>query len=928
VVIQPLLRIFAALLLLCSPLARAQPIEFHWVDPGRRWRTLDTAHFSVHFAEHNRSQAGLAAAVAERVYPRITGMLAWQPRSRTHVVVLDSADFSNGLASPLPFNYSWIFLSPPDEGELLQNRDWLELVLTHELFHIVHLDKARGFPLAVRNVLGRWPWSFPNALQPHWIIEGLAVYAESDAASGYGRLEHSHFEGMMRAERDRGLRSLGEVNAEGRGFPLNRDYLYGSYFFAFLRERYGQQAIIDFIESYSGKFFWLPVNSNPVRATGKPMHALWVEYHDWLRTRFAPKPVAPAGEGEILVRAFALFSPVLAPGGVRWYVQADGYTRPKLMRQAGSAAPEAVREVEQDTRLTAAAGDSVLASELDICRNHNLFYDLYEVAADGKRKRLTYCGRNRFAAPLDDGRIAALRVSAGEAEVVVLDPRGAVERALYRAAQGESLSGLAARAGTVVVTSLHEGRWSLLDITDGKVSVLLSDAAIKHSPRFGDSPDELFFIADYGKVYNVWSLRPASGTLSRWTQAVNGVKEVSAPVGGEMLLTTIEADGDALRLYRLPDAPLEQRAAPAQEAPPALRAETAAAGADRPYSPWSSLRPHAWLPLADFADGAFALGAITYGQDALDLHEYFVAPMYEVTQHQLLGSAAYLYEGRHSLLVNRTLTVKASDANNGNRKITAYSIKENAQWVSTWRHLALNQRFYWGLGAALEQEKLHQVDDGTSPVQNERVLGLVAGVDTRRAQWLSEGPSQGQWLRLFAETSSRLNATYTGNVYRADWRGHLALGKSVLALRWNEAYGQPGAEPFQLGGSRSDDWIPLPVLNQREFALRGYTSGEAVLTGHRARVLTTEWRTPLADVDRHSMAPPLGLNRVSLNLFLDVGAAWERGGEPDYHRGVGVELITEPRAAYVLGWQMRAGVAKGLDAPGTTKFYLRLGRSF
>jgi hypothetical protein len=118
------------------------------------------------------------------------------------------------------------------------------------------------------------------------------------------------------------------------------------------------------------------------------------------------------------------------------------------------------------------------------------------------------------------------------------------------------------------------------------------------------------------------------------------------------------------------------------------------------------------------------------------------------------------------------------------------------------------------------------------------------------------------------------------------------------------------------------------VLNQREFALRGYTSGEPVLTGHRARVLTTEWRMPLADVDRHSMTPPLGLNRVSLNLFLDVGAAWERGGDPDYHRGVGVELITEPRAAYVFEWQMRAGVAKGLDAPGTTKFYLRLGRSF
>ncbi|HYT48467.1 MAG TPA: hypothetical protein VEL04_08600, partial [Burkholderiales bacterium] len=617
-----------------------------------------------------------------------------------------------------------------------------------------------------------------------------------------------------------------------------------------------------------------------------------------------------------------------APGGTRWYVQADGYTRPKLMRQTGSAAPEVVRELEQDTRLTATAGDAVLASELDICRNHNLLYDLYEVAADGRRKRLTDCGRYRFAAPLDDGRIAALRVSAGETEVVVLDPRGAVERALYRAAQGESLSGLAARAGTVVVTSLRDGRWSLLDVTGGKVTALLSDASIKHSPRFGDSPEEIFFIADYGKVYNVWSLERASGTLSRWTRASNGVREISAPLGGQVLLTNIEADGDALRLYRLPDAPLEERKAAAEAAPPAPRAESAVAGADRPYSPWSSLRPRSWLPQLEIADGAFAVGAVTYGQDALDLHEYFVAPLYEITQRQLLGSAAYVYEGRHSLLVNRTMTVKASETRNNSREITTYSIKENAQWVSTWRHLALNQRFYWGLGAALEQEKLHFVDDGTSPVQNERVLGLVAGVDTRRAQWLSEGPSQGQWLRLFAETSSRLNAAYTGNVYRADWRGHLALGHSVLALRWNEAYGQPGAEPFQLGGSRSDDWIPLPVLNQREFALRGYTNGEPVLTGHRARVVTTEWRMPLADVDRHSMTPPLGLNRVSLNLFLDVGAAWERGGDPDYHRGVGVELITEPRAAYVFEWQLRAGVAKGLDAPGTTKFYLRRGRSF
>jgi outer membrane protein assembly factor BamA len=150
----------------------------------------------------------------------------------------------------------------------------------------------------------------------------------------------------------------------------------------------------------------------------------------------------------------------------------------------------------------------------------------------------------------------------------------------------------------------------------------------------------------------------------------------------------------------------------------------------------------------------------------------------------------------------------------------------------------------------------------------------------------------------------------------------------VLAVRWNEAYGTSDAQPFELGGSNSDDFILLPRLNERQFALRGYTSGEASLTGHRARVVSAELRTPIADLDRHAMTPPVGINRLSFNLFYDLGAAWERGASPDYHRGIGFELIAEPRVIYIAGWRWRAGVAKGLDQGGGTEVYLHAGRSF
>ena len=86
-----------------------------------------------------------------------------------------------------------------------------------------------------------------------------------------------------------------------------------------------------------------------------------------------------------------------------------------------------------------------------------------------------------------------------------MDRKGAVDRTLYRAVPGESLTGIAALGRSVALTSLRDGRWSLVEIAGGKAQVLLVDRAVKHSPRFGDSADELYFVASYGNVDNVWS---------------------------------------------------------------------------------------------------------------------------------------------------------------------------------------------------------------------------------------------------------------------------------------------------------------------------------------------------------------------------------------------------------------------------------------
>src|SRR5690606_5026992 len=157
---------------------------------------------------------------------------------------------------------------------------------THEYTHVIHLDKGDGAPLGLRKVFGRFPFLFPNQFQPGFIIEGLAVHQESDAATGTGRAYSALYAGEMQAQADAGLRSIGQVSVTNRRWPSGDGYLYGAFFMRFLSERYGEDSIVRLIDQYSGNLVPFSLNSTARQVYGKDFHALWQEYQAWLRVHF------------------------------------------------------------------------------------------------------------------------------------------------------------------------------------------------------------------------------------------------------------------------------------------------------------------------------------------------------------------------------------------------------------------------------------------------------------------------------------------------------------------------------------------------------------------------------------------------------------------------------------------------------------------
>jgi hypothetical protein len=167
-------------------------------DPKLLWKTIKTKHFHINYYSTEDEVAQRIATLAESIYARLKPHVGWDPTEVTEVVIADQTDSANGSATALPYDIVTLNVTAPDDMSPLGDvDDWYLELVTHEYTHILHLDHITGLPALVNRILGRT--IAPNQLQPHWLLEGLAVYEESTETSG-GRLRSSMWNMWMRAD--------------------------------------------------------------------------------------------------------------------------------------------------------------------------------------------------------------------------------------------------------------------------------------------------------------------------------------------------------------------------------------------------------------------------------------------------------------------------------------------------------------------------------------------------------------------------------------------------------------------------------------------------------------------------------------------------------------------------------------------------------
>ena len=292
-----------ALALAAAP-ARAQvPADAHW-------RVIATPHFRVHYTPELEPLARRAGARAEEAYAQIAAVLVRPPAHRIDLVVTDNVDFSNGYATPFPRNHVVVYAHPPvDDPQLGFYDDWMQLVITHELTHVVQLDYARGLPRLARQVFGRAPIGFPETTTPDWAKEGLAVYLESRLTRA-GRIRGTFHEMEIRTAilEDRFF-SIDRASGNPSSWPSgNVPYVYGSLFLQYLSDTHGEAAAAEYVRRYGGYVIPFFNDAAATRAYGVTFTRGWREWRTALGARYRAL-------ADSLRRAGATEPQVLTPEG-------------------------------------------------------------------------------------------------------------------------------------------------------------------------------------------------------------------------------------------------------------------------------------------------------------------------------------------------------------------------------------------------------------------------------------------------------------------------------------------------------------------------------------------------------------------------------------------------------------------------------------
>jgi hypothetical protein len=945
------------LLWLCALPLRAQLV------PHDPWRTIATEHFRVHFTPPLQETAQRAALQAEVAWQRLSAELR-PPRGVVDLVIADNVDFTNGSATPFPTNRIIIYASPPTATRSLRfYDDWSELVITHELVHIFHLDRSAGWWGAARKLFGRAPVFMPNLYTPAWLTEGLATYFESRLTSA-GRVRGTHHEMIARASAlANDVPPPAEWSAATARYPWGEvPYAFGSLFFDYLARTRGAEKIAEFVERTS-RFpipFFLGRASRG--AFGISVGEAFEEWRDTLARAVAgASPVPISGWRDLTREGRLVLTPRWSSDTALVFAAVPGKDVPGLYAvDMTGRVDRLARRNGADVNVPVPGG--WVFAQLEFTSPWHIRSDLW-LERNGSARRLTSDARLGEPDVRKDGSIVAVQGAPATNRLVRVTPDGVIEplTRLHPDTQWAEprWSPRGDRIAAVRWTYGGFGDVVVLDTSGVLLARVTSDRAVDASPSWSPDGRWLFFSSDRTGVTQLYAAPIDSltsddaanhGLVRRLSSAATGLFEPEpAPDGARLAAVHYRNDGFHVGVAPADTIGLDRPATSerfAGDVPPPRPEHSPRP--QRRYSPLRNLLPRYWLPtIGESSRGATSLGGFTSASDVVGRHAWAADIAWSPQDDEVWGSMQWVWRGL-GLPVVDVGAAHSWDAftlvDSARNRIGA--LLERTRDVSlglTLERRRVRTNSWVTVGG--EYEWLRYTTDPAPVI--DRLRFSRGRTPSFRGVYVSGGWSNARRPPLAISLEDGLQLSGFGRQrwiggesrpWSKDAIGILSMYKSVdlpgyahhvlagrVAAGWSDGI---APELFSVGGESGASVEVLPGVRtgtRRTFGVRGWSA--ASREGTRSLATSVEWRFPITLATRGT--GPLFFDALSGTAFADAGAGWNPG-PVSWIASAGAELALDIAWLYDDAYRLRLGAAQPIAGSGRGKgtVYVLLGTSF
>lgn len=953
------------LLLLIATLAHAK------FDPAFTWSTIETPHFKIHYHQDGEEIARKVAGIAEDVHERLVPRIKWAPKEKTELVLVDSMDEANGMTSVLPYNQMILFLTQP-LGEpgfgTTPYEEWMRMLITHEYAHVLQLDMNNGgYGGLFRLLFGRSPFSFPNALQPEWLIEGLATYEETAQTSG-GRGRSTGADMVLRmATLQNEFPPLSQMTVFPDTWPSgNIPYLFGASLTQYIADTYGRDKLADLSLKYANRNFPFLVNSTAKRALGDYYGKIYREWKYSLHDKYIGQRDRVTDQGltsstALTQKGYETFSPVYSPDGKTIaYFEANNDEFPGIYLMNADGAGD--RKITENVFPASASGmkpawspdgTKLYYTKEEIVRNTNFYNDIYYYDLRREKEvRVTRDLRARDPHPSPDGKQLLLVTNRmGSTRIALLD-LDAVEG---RPAELKDLSFLTEESlnqyesprwspdGSRIAVAVwqpggHKDIW-VLDAKGTILEKLTDDRALDGAPAWSPDGTYLYFSSDRTGIYNLYAFELESKKIFQVTNVIGGAfSPAPSPDGTNLVYSSYSSRGYDVRTMPVNQSSWKD-AEPYQDAYPSVRYEDrAVVTTSRPYTPLPTLAPRFWLPWPGYSkESGTLVGFLTFGQDVIQRHNYLLTGLYGPKTSRFWYGVDYIYDGLYptihlqafdqddtysNMLTHATGTY---DRHDYVERSKSYGIDMIVPLIRTQKQHAVSLGYHYKDVSGLT--KLDPLDV-TLPFEGVLASGRISYIfNNARRYGFSISPEQGRTIELgYERYAESIGSDLELNAYTADWHEYISLPWKHHVLQVRAFAGASTGETipqgaFQLGGDMPGD-VTLSV-SERAVYLRGYA--EAEFRGRKAALLSLEYRLPIINIEHGGGQIPFFWRRLHGAVFAEAGNAWDSGvfHADDAKRAVGAELRLDTDFAYgLVPLTLRLGFARGLDEEGESQVLL------